>query len=545
MKQVRMALGQFASDNPWLIPALAVASGLGTFYLAGPIIGLVFTAAMLLVLFLAALNSLGRQRTVAVDISERQETPAAPEAAGAADPPLSDQTGQKEDERAVADGSTVGSLDTDPMDLGERDSFHLAFDHALEGDLDALKAVYATELAKASTDEEKSKCKALHEFLLVKGGDADALSRLRDLADDKTVLNDGLWFYASALNLLGEREQAVKLLTANAEGLSAVDRAGALLQAARMLVEGDEGKRAVTLVAPLTGSPDLKAPQRAEAWQLIARSTGKLFPLEALAAYEESLSLDPSSADSRFSLAYLYSDHGFDELAHHHYSVLEDTNRASAVVLNNLGVCEDRMGMKGKSLAHYRKAGEAGSALGWANLSQVLISVGDFSHAESAIEKGETLDKSDPRVIAARERLTAERENEAETLTDRRQQGVPVRARVLSSVAALESALEPVAQDWEFSNGRTLGLQRVDSNLIGTDSAQEWQLTLKQQGRAYAAHLRPGKYATEVVGFMYMENSEKMVLLFPRASSNVAAVLTARPSRQVQIDQGRRGATAD
>lgn len=529
MKQAWDALGRFSQDNPWLIPTLALASSAGTFLLAGLVVALTFMAVLFLVLFLAALHSIGNKR------SPKDGDPATgdlPALEVSATPEAVERGADTQDEMSVM--GEAGSSATPKVDEGEQEDeqspIHRAFQLAFSGDLDAVREIYASELAKASTDEEEVKCRALHEFLLVKAGDPQGIPRLKAMVDDsRAPLVDVLGFYASALSLMGEVELAVESLVTRADVLSADDRAAALLQAARMLSDSDQEERAADLVAPMAEATDVKDSHRAEALRIVAESKQGSSALDAMAAYERSLLLDPTSSRVRFALAYLYSEHEFFTLAHHHYSVLEETSRASAVGLNNLGVAEARLNAPGRAFEHYRKAGEAGSALGWANLSHALLNVGAMTDAELAIEKGEQLDSSDPRLIAARERLASMREQERENLANAKKTVANLRERVLSSAKAMAPNIQTATGQWELSTGALVQLAMKDGKLSGIDPDSGWRLELSREGDGYVAQIRPGKYASDEHGYMYLEDDASMVILIPNPSSaKVPAVLTAR-----------------
>ena len=61
-----------------------------------------------------------------------------------------------------------------------------------------------------------------------------------------------------------------------------------------------------------------------------------------ISAMERVLELDPGDKETRFSLAYKYSEMGEDELAAFHYSRISIHDR-SAIAWNNLGVSLDRL----------------------------------------------------------------------------------------------------------------------------------------------------------------------------------------------------------
>ncbi len=100
-----------------------------------------------------------------------------------------------------------------------------------------------------------------------------------------------------------------------------------------------------------------------------------------LAIMERIVEVDPSDADTRFSLAYKHSQLGNDDLALLHYSRIPYQERSSAT-WNNLGVAFDAFSLPAKSVIAYRRAEEMGETLAMSNLALKFISAGFLPEAQ-------------------------------------------------------------------------------------------------------------------------------------------------------------------
>lgn len=105
-----------------------------------------------------------------------------------------------------------------------------------------------------------------------------------------------------------------------------------------------------------------------------------------IATMERLLDLDPTDMDTRFALAYKYSNQGSNELAVMHYARIPYAER-SAMAWNNLGVAFDQIGLPAKSVNAYRKSEEMGETLAMSNLANKLIEAGFVSEAQTICDE--------------------------------------------------------------------------------------------------------------------------------------------------------------
>jgi tetratricopeptide (TPR) repeat protein len=105
----------------------------------------------------------------------------------------------------------------------------------------------------------------------------------------------------------------------------------------------------------------------------------------AIAILERLIEINPGDIDSRFSLAYKYSDTGRDDLAAFHYSRIPLAERQPHA-WNNLGVSLERLGLPIKAVAAYKKSEGLGETLAMSNLAIKLRSAGFIQEAHKTLD---------------------------------------------------------------------------------------------------------------------------------------------------------------
>jgi tetratricopeptide (TPR) repeat protein len=101
---------------------------------------------------------------------------------------------------------------------------------------------------------------------------------------------------------------------------------------------------------------------------------------------ERALELKSDDVDSRFKLAYKYSEKNQDELSLFHYLRIPENQRAS-YTWNNLGVQYEQFQLSNSSVKAYRKAESLGNTLAMSNLSQKLINAGFLDEATNICDR--------------------------------------------------------------------------------------------------------------------------------------------------------------
>lgn len=115
------------------------------------------------------------------------------------------------------------------------------------------------------------------------------------------------------------------------------------------------------------------------------------------ALVESLLENTPTDYDSRFNLAYQYSELDEYDLALYHYDILKKM-KPTAIIFNNLGVAYEALGLDSKSIDAYMKSAELGESLAYSNLAKRKISAGFLSEADELCKKGISIENFDKRL---------------------------------------------------------------------------------------------------------------------------------------------------
>ncbi|WBQ05255.1 tetratricopeptide repeat protein [Kribbella sp. CA-293567] len=517
-KQLWDGLGRFSYDNRWLIPGLAIASSVAQFILSKLIVAISFVAVLSFVLFLSALWSVAKQsnavRPEIVDGDSADEKPVEMEA-----PSLPIGI----DDSKVGEGIEISSLpeatdDSSPADDAEARYMEISTELADKGDVKSLQALYETEMAKTASDEERNKKRAWFEYAYVHAGDSgrtsESLESLKKMVEDRLAPQENiLTFYAGALAILGETDGAIGALLQYSELFTLNDRVSALLNAADYYGKSGRHDEGIALLTPILSNRDVDDTQRAEAWKYIGDGVKARTPMQAMASYERALKLSPANTAARFSLAYLYSKHGFHILARYHYGVTYNANLAVPTATNNLGACLVALELPGRGFAMYNRAGEEGSALAWANMAHMLIEAGDFERAKQCIEKGAALSDSEDRIISARESLATVIKTESERAEKLNNDAVLLRAAMADALDAPAIDLNRMSGTWKLDDEREIVLTAAGDTLSGKDSKKKNLVTLTLKDGELAAGVRPSEFEPMVHGFAYCKDDQIVLLL--------------------------------
>jgi tetratricopeptide (TPR) repeat protein len=108
----------------------------------------------------------------------------------------------------------------------------------------------------------------------------------------------------------------------------------------------------------------------------------------------------PDDVDSRFGLAYGYSQAALEDVALLHYLRIHHPDRSSAA-WNNLGVQFEHFNLDASAVGAYRKAEELGETLAMSNLAYKFIKLGFLDEASEICNKALMLENCDKRVNQA------------------------------------------------------------------------------------------------------------------------------------------------
>lgn len=164
---------------------------------------------------------------------------------------------------------------------------------------------------------------------------------------------------------------------------------------------------------------------------------------------ERLLEFHPDDVETRFSLAYDYSQAGEDELALFHYLKIPYQERGAGT-WNNIGVEFDHFRLGSKSVRAYRKSEELGETLAMSNLAQKLIGAGFLDEAEKICNEAVKVENYHKNVGNAISRIKDMPENEDEKEKEIRNKALPFTEFYKDYGRALtRMSPDSLATDWQ------------------------------------------------------------------------------------------------
>ncbi|MDO9067933.1 MAG: hypothetical protein Q7W05_05700 [Deltaproteobacteria bacterium] len=269
----------------------------------------------------------------------------------------------------------------------KRHEFEFAYLHFVvkddkEGASTLSESYLATDLAVPEIEQKSwDAFKEYIHLLFGKGGD---FGRLLTLSEENPTCRDISNYLGIIYEEYDEHEKAaVAFQNAAQTPKDSLDELKLMSEAALAYQKANKSEAAVTIVDAM----------RAKAIRINGGEVALLTTERKIAeiskddivmvcAMERLLELDPCNKDTRFDLAYKYSNLGDDDLATLHYSRIPAQER-SAVTWNNLGVSFDQLGLNSKSVVAYRKSEELGETLAMSNLANKLIQAGFLAEAQN------------------------------------------------------------------------------------------------------------------------------------------------------------------
>lgn len=134
---------------------------------------------------------------------------------------------------------------------------------------------------------------------------------------------------------------------------------------------------------------------------------------------EALLNENPFEEQTRFDLAYRYSEIEKHELTYFHYNILTEQSK-SDTYWNNLGVAANSLNLKAKSIVSYKRAAELEGTLAMSNIAHQYIGVGFLEDAEKICNKALQIKDYDKNIAGAissiKSKLDYEKEEEKNIL---------------------------------------------------------------------------------------------------------------------------------
>ena len=140
-----------------------------------------------------------------------------------------------------------------------------------------------------------------------------------------------------------------------------------------------------------------------------------------IGAMERELELNPADQDTRFSLAYKYSNIGNNDLALLHYKWIHNKNRSNAV-WNNIGAASSKLHLPAKAVKSYCKSQEMNGTIAMGNLANNYIGKGFLNDAKEKCNKAlkiENYDKSIPKILSRIDEIEEEEEIKEKNIIDK------------------------------------------------------------------------------------------------------------------------------
>lgn len=266
-----------------------------------------------------------------------------------------------------------------------------------------------------SSDEEIALWEASKEYgkILSDGiGDIELIRSRSEKYPQNAAL---MQFLSRAMEHYGEVAEAELLLVRALDATSDVSQARSIIERIIALSDGDNKQRdAEAILEKLIALPRLTTADEASfliALRAIARHAG--FKEIPMAIGEVIVGQRPNDVDTRFDLAFSYSEQNQQELAALHYNAIPETER-TGVAWNNLGVALARLQLKGMAVAAYQRASNEGETIADGNLAQLLQGAGFFTEAQQKVEAAIAVENHDPSVVTVLSSLQATRSKEAE-----------------------------------------------------------------------------------------------------------------------------------
>lgn len=369
--------------------------------------------------------------------------------------------------------------------------------------LETLRASYAASEFGMREDGLAS-WEARKEYSLLvwdKGGSVDRLEKLvnQHRADPSMVS-----LLARVLSHFNDERGAAKLHEEAARTALAkndIDSAArSLLTCVELACKAKDEQEARRLIEMLAGLPD--ASKEAKDAQL--RAIGLLaklkdHPLIRIAAMEYQVSIDPTDADKRFSLAYAYSETDDDAATLMHYLAIPD-GRRTETAWNNLAVARQALKLPILAIDAYQVADAKNSSLAMSNLAQAYIKAGFYSEAEAMCKKGLESDDPHENLPATFAQIKAAR-GEERKIEDATILEVEPRSRVMQGFGegTLGVIKSPLPVNWVGPHGPLTVTYSGDEIVISGHYVQQ-QSSLS---RALGLVTAPDTYDLRIQGVIY------------------------------------------
>ena len=265
---------------------------------------------------------------------------------------------------------------------------------------------------------EKLRNEALYLWLRYDyGGDASALSRLKDMAKqeglDTSVKHNVYKYVGMCYKSANNFDKAIESFEIAAQtSQTEADRAGDIVEIAKCLHNMKQQPEALKRIMHEIGSVT-----HSDALSLLYQGLASLYALAdnhefRAIALEKALEIEPNNPDLRFYAAYSYGEKEYRSLSLYHYKTLLQFKPDYANALNNMGVQYRWLQMPISSVNYYKKAIELGETIAMGNLARNYLDAGFEEEASQTVDNARQRENPHPNVGRAMSAISEEKESE-------------------------------------------------------------------------------------------------------------------------------------
>jgi tetratricopeptide (TPR) repeat protein len=296
-----------------------------------------------------------------------------------------------------------------------------------EADAQAISDAYlATE--EAGQGDNRNSWTAFCEFFRLSFAQGGSLQRLKDLAVQHPHSAGVAYYLARAHEMYQDYAAAARIYEAAVKETGEVSERLRLLKAAAV-AHGHAGSTSVASAVIKEMKQHFQNQGTGEVELLSAlRELANIDKDQerAIVIMERTLSINPSDNDTRFALAFKYSEIENNDLALLHYLKIPLNERVS-MAWNNLGVAFNFLGLPAKSIEAYRRAERMGETLAMSNIAEKFITEGFLAEARTECDNALKVENYHNNVITTLARL-----NRTPGAEDTKQSSILQKARPVS-----------------------------------------------------------------------------------------------------------------
>ena len=231
--------------------------------------------------------------------------------------------------------------------------------------------------------ENRASWEAGQEYIRIVFAKGGQLTKLEELARFHSQNSEVLKYLAMGYRQYDDHEKAAQQFEVAAEMAGDVNNKFTMYSdAALSFRRAGQKEKAISIITKMKGIKNLIEDGEAR----LIKTLRELAEMEddkdlLFGLTERLLHLRPDDSESRFALAYNYSQPGQDDISLFHYLKIPYKERGSGT-WNNLGVEFDHFDLANNSVKAYRKSEELGETLAMSNLAQKLMKAGFLKEAE-------------------------------------------------------------------------------------------------------------------------------------------------------------------